>query len=150
MAASSARSTGSSSVTSGSANGAPVAPATSRATPATDMRSGRFGLTSMSKTTSSRPKCRFTSAPTGESAGRTRIPPWSAETPSSRAEHTMPWDTWPASFRSPRGSGSTGTRDPGRAHGTRSPARKFLTPATTWCSPSPAWIVAMQSLLESG
>ena len=48
------------------------------------------------------------------------------------------------------GSGSTGTRDPGLAHGTRSPATKFRTPAHTTCSPVPSSTLATQSLSEFG
>ena len=53
----------------------PVAAPTSRATPITDIRSGRFGVTAMSSTASSSPKCRLKSTPTVVSGGRMRIPP---------------------------------------------------------------------------
>jgi hypothetical protein len=62
--------------TSGGASGTPVAAATSRATPNTLRRSGRFGSISMSKTASSRPSTVFTSSPIANSAAsRSRIPP---------------------------------------------------------------------------
>ncbi len=69
---------------------------------------------------------------------------------SSRGEQSIPLETTPRSFRGARGSGSTGTREPGFAHGTRSPAAKFRTPAQTTCSPVPSSTLATQSLSESG
>ena len=100
---------------SGRASGTPVAAATSRATPKTLRKSGRFGSTSMSRTASSRPKpvlhvvagCQALarSAPGSRRASRRGC--------SSLGEQSMPFDITPRSSRGASGSGRTGTREPG-------------------------------------
>src|SRR6266536_638843 len=150
VAARSARSDASASDVSGTPRGTPVAALTSLATPTTDNRSGRFASTSRSRTASSNPNAALKSDPTGTSSVRTRIPLWSAESPSSRGEHNMPCDSIPRIFRADRGSGSPGTRAPGPANGTRSPGFMFLTPTTSSRWVPPASTRARHSLSELG
>src|SRR5207248_8159088 len=66
---------------------------------------------------------------------RTRMPLWSSDSPSSAAEHNMPSDHWPRSWRRSI-SGPPGRRAPTRASGTRSPGPKLKAPHTI-CSVSP-------------
>ena len=84
------RSTGSAA---GRANGTPRRAARSRATPATDMASGRLGLISRSYSTSgARPSASAIGVPGLEVGGsRTRMPAWSSPSPSSRrgAQHAV-------------------------------------------------------------
>src|SRR6266542_560688 len=150
VAALSARSGASAIDVSGTPRGTPVAALTSLATPTTDNRSGRFASISRSKTASSRPNATLKSDPTGTSSARTRIPLWSADSPSSRGEHNMPSDSTPRIFRADRGSGSPGTRAPGPASGTRSPGFMFRTPTTRSRWVPPASTRARHSLSELG
>ncbi len=82
-----------------SVNGRPNAAAISRATPVMPIASGRLGVIARWNTTSSSPSTSRTSAPSGASAARARIPPWSSPRPSSRGEHSMPSDTTPRILR---------------------------------------------------
>ena len=124
---------------------------TSRATPITLRKSGRFGSTSISRTSSSRPSAVTRSSP-GETASvfSTRMPVCTSAIANSRDEHSMPFETTPPMSRGASGSGSTGTRAPGRAQGTRSPASKLRMPAHTTCSPVPSSTVATVSFCEFG
>ncbi len=70
--------------------GAPVSADTSRATPWIDRQSALFGVSLMMKTWSSRSSTLRMSSPTGVSSGRISSPPWSSDSFSSRAEHSMP------------------------------------------------------------
>ena len=132
--------------------GTPVAAATSRATPNTLKKSGRLGSTSMSSTASSSLSRSLTSSPTPRPSlsPSTRMPSCVSAMFSSLGEQSMPLDITPRSRRGASGSGRTGTREPGLAQGTRSPAAKFRTPAQTICSPVPSSTLATQSLSESG
>ena len=78
------------------------------------------------------------------------MPPWSPLIDSSRGEHSMPSDITPRISRRPKGSSKTGTRAPGGAQGTRSPAAMFRTPTTSSTSPAACWRRATQSVSEFG
>ena len=70
---------------------------------------------------------------------------------SSRGEHSMPLETTPRSVRGASGSGRTGTREPGCAHGTRSPGGEVADPGAHGSAPPvPSSIRATQSVSESG
>ena len=73
---------------------APRTAPTSRATPAIDRQSGRFGVTSSSRTVSASPWYSANGIPTGASAGRISSPLASAPSPSSvgRAVHALARD----------------------------------------------------------
>ena len=107
----------------------------SRATPATDRQSGRFGVISSSKMRSDRPRYSANGHPTGASSGRMSSPLWSAPRPSSAAEQFMPRDSTPRSFAflmvMPLGRVA-----PTTATGTLSPASKFCAPHTIWSGSS--------------
>ena len=136
---------------SGRMSGSPVAPATSRAMPVIDRRSGRLDSISRSSTTSSSPSVDLRSAPTVRSSGRSRMPvSCSWETASSRGEHNIPLEISSRSGLASSGRSSTGTRAPGRAHGTRSPGFMFRTPTTTCVGPSPPSTIAMHSFSAFG
>src|SRR6266705_123462 len=150
VACSSAESPASCTDVSGNVSGIPVAAATSLAIPTTESSSGRFASISRSRTASSSPNSDLKSAPTSASPGSTRIPEWSPEMRSSCGEHSMPSDSWPLRVRTERGSERVGTRAPGPAYGTRSPAFMLRTPATTVRSAPPASMRARQSFADSG
>ena len=137
VATPSAGSGSSSTWVSGFESGVPVAAETSRAIPSTERKSGRFGVTSMSRTASSSPNAFTTSAPGSRSFGSTRMPSCDAEIPSSSGAQSMPFETTPRISRAPSGSGSVTTVAPGGASGTRSPGAMFRTPTTTSSSPDP-------------
>ena len=84
----------------GGFSGAPVSAATSRATPKTLRTWPRLGVSLSVKSVSS--SCRWPrrSAPTGAASSRISRPPWSSESLSSRAEHSMPWLSTPRSLPS--------------------------------------------------
>src|SRR5947208_582879 len=110
---------------------APVSAASSRATPRTDRQSGRFGVTSTSRTWSSRPRCATRSRPSGASPSRTRIPSsGSGPNPSSRSEHSIPWDGTPriVAVSTRRWPGSTA---PGGARAARTPTFVLGAPQIT-------------------
>src|SRR5437867_698276 len=115
----------------GARNGAPVRADSSRATPTTERQSGRFGVISISRTWSSRPRCATRSTPSGASASTVRMPrSCSSPRPSSRSEHSIPWDSVPRIFalairRSP------GSTAPGGAKAARTPTAAFGAPQTT-------------------
>src|SRR5829696_4632049 len=111
--------------------------AASRAIPRMDRTSPRLGAVLMSSTLSRSPTASTASTPTGVSGGRTRIPEWSSNTPSSRAEASMPSETMPRTVRRPI-SGSAGSLAPGAAQGTTSPGAKLRAPQTTERSSPPA------------
>ena len=118
----------------GKRSGAPVSAATSRASPTIERASPRFGLTSTSSTVS--PYSAVSSAPSGVSAGRIRIPSASTVSPSSSPEQSIPLLTTPIfSVRSIRRS--PGRTAPGSATGTRWPGAMFVAPQTI-SSGSPA------------
>ncbi|MCY1237767.1 hypothetical protein D9M72_504760 [compost metagenome] len=75
---------------SGRFSAAPVSADTSRATPWIDRQSALFGVSLMTKTWSSRFRCSRMFWPTTASSGSTIRPPWSSDSFSSRAEHSMP------------------------------------------------------------
>ena len=111
--------------TSGSRSGTPVAAATSRATPRTDRKSGRFGSTSMSSTgwSSSERGLRGRSRAPGRRRSGAGCPRGRRRSRAPAASTACPSDTTPRISRRPSGSSRTGTRAPGGAHGTRSPGR---------------------------
>ena len=89
----------------GPMRGTPVAADTSRATPNTLRKSGRFGSTSMSRTASSNPNAALKSCPisTGSSLS-TRMPSCTSAMLSSRGEHSIPLLITPRSLRGASGS----------------------------------------------
>ena len=110
-----------------------IAP-TSRAIPATDRQSGRFGVTSRSSTVSESCAYSENSMPMGASSGRIIIPSWSLPSPNSRAEQFIPMLVTPRSFdflilKSP------GNSAPTIAQTIWSPSLKFCAPHTI-CSGS--------------
>ena len=74
--------------------------------------------------------------PTGAVSGRISRPPWSSDSFSSRAEHSMPWLSTPRSLPSliskglPASSSAGGNSAPTKAHGTLMPARTLGAPQT--------------------
>jgi hypothetical protein len=123
--------------------------ATSRATPRMDSTSPRLGAVLRSSTLSRRPTASTTSTPTRVSGGRTRIPEWSSNTPSSRAEASMPSETAPRTLRRPI-STPPGSLAPGAAQGTTSPGAKLRAPQTTERSSPPASTRTSTSRSASG
>ena len=136
--------------TSGSVRSAPVSAATSRATPMWLVASGRFGVTSMSRTASPGSASwarRYSEKgwPAGASS-RTMIPPWSSPRPSSSSAQIIPKETSPRIFPflmltgarpEPSRAGSISVV-PTVATGTVWPAATFGAPQTIWTgSPSP-------------
>ena len=112
---------------SGSRSVVPVAAATSRARPKIERASPRFGLTSMSRTTS--PYRSTSGTPIGASGARMRMPSASEVSPSSSPEQSIPLLTTPIfSVRSIRRS--PGRTAPGSATGTRWPGAMFVAPQT--------------------
>ncbi len=110
---------------------APVSAASSRATPRTERQSGRFGVTSTSRTWSSRPRWATRSWPRRASPSRRRSPAsCSSPRPSSRSEQSIPCDSTPriraAATRRPPGSVA-----PGGANAARAPTLVFGAPETT-------------------
>jgi len=110
---------------------APVRAASSRATPRTERQSGRFGVTSTSRTWSSRPRRVMRSCPSRASASRRRIPAsCSSPSPSSRSEQSIPCDSTPRIFvavmRRPPGSTA-----PGGANAARAPTLVLGAPQIT-------------------
>src|SRR5690606_7502581 len=87
------------SMAAGSRNGASNAIATSRATPRMESAYPRSGVTSSSSTSSRRPSSSTTSAPIGESGGRSMIPGDFSAMPSSASEQIMPSEIRPYTFR---------------------------------------------------
>ena len=132
----------SSSATSGraaSVNGTPVAAATSRATPITDRKSGRFGSTSMSSTASSSPSARLQVVARLELVARgAGCPRASAAIPSSIGEQSMPFGDDAADLARRerlRQDGHARARAGAAARGR--PATMLRTPTTTSRSPEP-------------
>ena len=133
-------------VHSGAAKGAPTAAARSRATPMTDMASGRLAPTSRSHKTSGRsPSASASGAPGsggGPSSGirsfRIRMPSASSLSPSSAPEQHMPKESWPRMARR-RISTPPPSTAPTRARGTKSPTAMLKAPQQTWtASPRPS------------
>ncbi len=124
----------------GTESGAPVSAATSRATPSTERQSARLGVSLMTKTLSSSARTRRTSAPTGASAGSARSPLWSCDSPSSRAEQSIPRLSTPrivaTLISNGRSGDSPGSRAPTTASGAFMPAATLGAPHTT-CNGSP-------------
>ena len=114
-------------------SGAPVMAATSRATPARLRQSPRFGVSLIVKRRSSSDRKSRISAPTGASSGSSSRPLWSSDSPSSRAEHSMPCDSTPR-IRASLIRKSPGSTAPMRAQGTRIPAATLGAPHTIWRS----------------
>ena len=113
----------------GSLSAAPVIAATSRATPTTLRQSARFGVSLIVSLRSSRSSVARMSWPMGASASRIIRPLWSSDSPSSRAEHSMPCDSTPRIVvRLMRKS--PGSTAPSSAHGTRRPAATLGAPHT--------------------
>src|SRR5829696_772130 len=127
----------------------PSSSATSRAMPRMDRMSPRLGAVLTSRTLSRSSTASTTSTPTGVSGGRTRIPEWSSNTPSSRAEASMPSDQAPRTLRRPI-SIPPGSLAPGAAQGTTSPGAKLWAPQTTERSSPPASTRTRTSRSASG
>ena len=123
----------------GKRNGARVRAATSRATPTIDSASGRFGVISISRMVSSRPRYWMRAAPRGASAASSRMPSSSSPMPSSFSEQSSPSDTVPrilaALMARPPGSvapgGANAVRRPGAAFGAPQITEKVLPGAAT-------------------
>src|SRR5262244_1574419 len=123
----------------GKRNGAPVMAATSRATPTTESASGRLGVISISKIVSSRPRYRSSGAPSGASAGSSRMPLPSMPMPSSSSEQSMPSESVPrilvALIVRPPGKvapgGAKAERRPGAALGAPQTTEKRLSGRAT-------------------
>ena len=105
---------------SGKRNGWPVNAASSRARPITLNQSGRFGVTSISKTVSPGPRYSENFFPTGASAGKISKPSSPFGKPSSSVEHIIPCDSTPRSFDTLIAK-PAGIAAPGNASGTLSP-----------------------------
>ena len=117
---------------SGRANGTPRLAARSRATPATERASGRFGFTSRSKSTSSdNPSAEERSSPSVKPSGRIRMPDWSVPMPNSAGEQSIPSEGSPRILRRPIRI-PPGSVEPTRARGTRSPTAMLKAPQQTW------------------
>src|SRR3546814_1888039 len=78
----------------------PQAAATSKAIPRTLKQSARLGVSLSSMLASGRPRYSASGVPGGASSGSSSRPEASASMPSSFAEHSMPLDSTPRSFRS--------------------------------------------------
>src|SRR6267143_2268913 len=124
----------------GTRSGAPVSACTSRAMPRCESASGRLGVTFSSKIVSGSPSACSIGVPIRVSRGKVSSPAWSSESPTSRAEQSIPELSTPRSFARPI-RWPPGSTAPGRAIGTTSPTWKFCAPQTTWCvpRPSPTW-----------
>ena len=127
-----------------------LAAAISRATPAMQRQSPRFGVSPTSMTTSSSASHSARSAPSGAPAPRSRIPSASSPSSSSRAEHSMPCETSPR-IRLLRIFDPSGSRAPGRAKAARMPGRTLGAPHTTrYTSPPPSATSQSRSLSAPG
>ncbi len=100
-----------------SARGADVVACRSRATPYTPIASGRFGVISISITSSAIGRCSDSGPPTGSSPDRTMMPSWSSPIPTSSSARIIPLDFTPRSFASPSVAPS-GITAPGSATAT--------------------------------
>ena len=139
--------TGSGLVTGGSSGaGSRRAPshraATSRASPTSERRSGRFivGVTSSTWSTSGRTSAN--GVPGSSPSGRSMIPEWSVPRATSSSARIIPRDTSPRSGRSSSGPGKPGRTAPGRPTATVAPAPKFHAPQTICCGsglPTSTW-----------
>src|SRR5215467_9704677 len=113
--------------------------ATSRATPTTESASGRLGVISISKIVSSSPRYRSSGAPSGASAGSSRMPLPSTPMPSSSSEQSMPSESVPrilvALIVRPPGKvapgGAKAERRPGAALGAPQTTEKRLSGRAT-------------------
>ncbi len=123
---------------SGPATGTLLMTPISRATPEMPRQSPRFGVSSMSITTSSSCRCAASGSPTGARSSRLMMPSASSPSPSSAAEHSIPWDSTPRILLR-RILRPSGRRAPTSATGARMPANTFGAPHTTESvSPLPA------------
>src|SRR5262245_31960836 len=115
-----------------SVNDSPYLAARSRATPATDIASGRFGLISRSHRTSSvMPRASLIGVPgSAAPSPRMRMPAPSSDSSSSFGEHSIPSETSPSIFRRPI-SRPSGINVPTVASGTRSPMAMLKAPHQT-------------------
>ena len=140
----------------GAFSGAPVMAASSRATPNTLSAWPRLGVSlSVNKVSSRRSVLRM-SSPTVAPASSTSRPPWSSESLSSRAEHSMPRLSTPRILPTLMRNGSPpasagGSSAPTRAHGTRIPASTLGAPQTMLrCSPAPTSTMQTRRRSASG
>ena len=106
----------------------------------------RLGVSLSVKTVSSSFRWPRMSCPTGAASSSTSRPPWSSDSFSSRAEHSMPWLSTPRSLPSLIANGLPsspgGSAAPTRAHGTLMPGRTFGAPQTMFSvapEPSSTW-----------
>ena len=133
----------------GVVKGADVKAATSRATPAIDKQSARFGVSLISNTRASRfiASRRFLPSAVANDSGKASRPSASSEIPSSFAEQSMPWLSTPRIFArlilKPPGSTA-----PSVAHGATMPACTFGAPQTI-CSMSGCPISTVQTRSRS-
>ena len=133
----------------GSVSREPVMAARSRAMPNIDCASPRLGVSFSVKIVSPRPRTSRTSAPTGASGESTSSPACSSESPSSRAEQSIPLDSTPRSFAFL--ISRPGSLAPIIAHGTFWPSATLGAPQTICrSSPVPASTSVTRSLSAFG
>ncbi|OQA06758.1 MAG: hypothetical protein BWY66_01696 [bacterium ADurb.Bin374] len=122
----------------------------SRAMPRWERASPRFGVTLISKITSSMPRAFTISSPMETSAGRIQSPSCSSLMPSSRRLHIMPNDSSPRIFAL-RISKPVGSDAPIVATGTLLPASQLGAPQTIFSgSAAPTFTVQIDSLSALG
>ena len=135
-------------VHSGISNGMSRRAARSRATPATDIASGRLGLISRShKMSPTSPNSCINGAPVSRCSGRIMMPSWSEPKPSSAAEQHMPLDISPR-ISLCEISIPSGMTVPMVANGIRSPTDMLNAPQQT-CIGSPFSISTSTSWILS-
>jgi len=114
----------------GSASGAPVTAATSRAMPAIDRQSARFGVIFSVISVSSSARASRSGVPGASDASSASRPEASSSMPSSRPEHSMPCDSTPR-IAARRMTSPPGSVAPSRAQGASMPAAALGAPQTT-------------------
>ena len=119
----------------GCASGAPVAACTSRATPYTARQSGRFGVTSSSRTSVPSGSTCASGVPGAGPSSSTSMPAWSPPSASSSVARIIPSLRMPRSFAAPSVRPSASFA-PGRATATVWPAATFGAPQTIVTGPS--------------
>ena len=118
----------------GALSGVPVNADTSRATPSTDRQSARLGVSLIVNFRSFSWKWSRKFWPTCAVSASSSRPPWSSDSFSSRAEHSIPCDSTPRSLPTLISNGLPsspgGSLAPASAHGTFMPTRTFGAPQT--------------------
>ncbi len=100
-------------------------------------QSPRLGVSETSITASVMPSASAAGIPTSALSGSSMMPACSSDRPSSRSEHSMPFDSSPRILPGLRSSPVPGMCVPGGANTPFRPVRAFGAPQTTCTTPLP-------------